>query len=123
MGLSGMWRASSTPAGMPGPTGAQKSANTSIVGPPGKWRAASTSAFAPAGPVKALGSSMVDGLNMSNGFTIVPWVASPSVCLYLGTTRRARQLPRQSGGNDASEYVERHVQSLVAGAREGAAAR
>jgi carboxymethylenebutenolidase len=65
-GFKGTWRANRTPAGMPGPTGAQKSANTSMTGPPGKWPAAVKSRSAPAFPTKAVGSSAVDGEKISN---------------------------------------------------------
>jgi hypothetical protein len=59
--------ASRTPAGMPGPTGAQKSANTNPVAPPGKCVAACMRRDAPASPVKKVGSEKAAGLKRSSG--------------------------------------------------------
>src|SRR6266702_4578141 len=57
-----------TPAGMPGPTGAKKSARTSTTGPPGKCWAAWRSVAAPAGlPTWRVGSSAADGSKTSKG--------------------------------------------------------
>jgi hypothetical protein len=65
-GLRGMWRASKTPAGMPGPTGAQNKANTNMTGPPGKWLAAANSRATPTLPANKVGSNAADGENISN---------------------------------------------------------